>query len=254
MNFLPLLVLTFLSFLAIGGSYPDAYRYQILPTDPTTSTVTENGFTQVPSKVLRSYEKKLKELRIAVVVRADWERPFFTAWSNKDGDSLYSLNFWGGLARIPGMNEEGHALIACHELGHILGGPPKMRIPQFTWASSEGQADFFSSKECLRKYFFQKKAIADVPGAPYTLCRTRFSKEQDFRVCLLTMKGIEAFGRVLSHLSQYEQHPAIETPTDSVAGATLFDSYPDPQCRLDTLVRGALDLARPLCWFRPSMR
>jgi YHS domain-containing protein len=47
-------------------------------------------------------------------------------------------------------NDDTFALLACHELGHVLGGKPyyPKSPPEFNF-SMEGQADYFSSSICL---------------------------------------------------------------------------------------------------------
>lgn len=239
------------SLVTWGAVYPDSYRYQILVTDQTSSTVTAQSFVTIPQKVVSHFSKELEQHNFKVTITSDWVKPFFTAWANKTGDQEYSVNFWGGLARIPGMSDEGFALTACHELGHILGGTPKIKIKEFLWSSSEGQSDYFATRYCLKRYFDSRPLnIPDVSGTSYTICRTTFSESSDFNTCLQSMKGIESFSHLLSHLSQYELHPSVETPSRNEVQETVYDSYPDAQCRIDTLVMGALNKPRPLCWFR----
>jgi len=61
---------------------------------------------------------------------------------------------FGGLARHETMTPDGFATVVCHELGHHLGGVPK-KFSWFgnSWASNEGQADYFGIMKCLRKMF-----------------------------------------------------------------------------------------------------
>lgn len=236
---------------AIGGTYPDHFRYQILTTDKTTSTVTMGSFISIPHIIAGLAKDEVEDLKVIT----DWEKPYFTAWANFV-DGVYSINFWGGLARIPGMNDEGHALIACHELGHILGGSPKIKIKEFLWSSSEGQSDFYATNTCLKKYFRYLNGLrrlsvpAELSETAFTLCRTTHADDLDFLICAHSMKGIEGFSSALMHLSQYEENLSIATSDRSVVRETLSDSYPSSQCRIDTLVQGALNGKRPLCWFR----
>jgi hypothetical protein len=239
-----------LSAASFAASLPDTFRYQILTTDKTTSTVTQGDFVIIPHVIAGLFHQEAKNL----VVNVDWDKPYFTAWASKNENS-FALNFWGGLARIPGMNPEAHALIACHELGHVIGGTPKIKIKDFLWSSAEGQSDFFATSVCLKRYFrhvntYQKLEVPRaVSETAYTLCRTTYAKDLDFKVCLHSMKGIEAFTKVLSHLSQYEENPSIATPDASRVKVTLYDSYPSRQCRIDTLAQGSLGGERPSCWF-----
>lgn len=250
------------------GSYPEHFRFQVLTTDSTSSTVNERSFNSIPSLVYALHLKELQAQGRTVEIKTDWQKPYFTAWAHQESATHYSLNFWGGLARIPGMNDEGHALTACHELGHVIGGKPKIKIKQFLWSSAEGQSDYFATGVCLKRYFsymYKLKKLSipeDIPEVSFTLCRTTYEKEEDFLICLNSSKAINAFRKVLIHLGQYQKTIEIDTPSRQVVKATMFDSYPEEQCRIDTLFQGSLcsekDFpcdkkqigARPVCWYR----
>lgn len=262
------LILTLMMVKAWAHDFPASYRYQILTTDKTSSTVTRNSFLSIPSLILLTHQSHIQKEKVNVIINTDWEKPYFTAWAHHEGGNKFSLNFWGGLARIPGMNDEGFALTACHELGHVIGGTPKIKIKEFLWSSAEGQSDYFASGVCLKNYFTLLHKMNklttpdDIPGTSYTLCRTTYSNETDFLICLNISKAIEGFKNMLQHLQWYEETYDIETPSRRVVASTMYDSYPDPQCRIDTLFQGSLCPlnefpctgkrlgARPQCWFK----
>ncbi len=262
------LFLLFMPFILAHGraGYPDYYRYQILINDPTTSSVTYQSFTTIPRIILGLHSKTLSDQKIDAFVMTDWEKPFFSAWAFEEKDKRFSLNFWGGLARIPGMNDEAFALVACHELAHLVGGDPRMKLSQFKSMSSEGQSDFYASAICMKNYLRFKhrqnklNIPQDISGQGYTLCRTNFDEEEDFLICLHTQKAILAFMDLLQHQSSASLDLDLVTPDPSQVRVTLHDSYPSPQCRIDTLLMGSLcsikdypcdssSRARPGCWF-----
>lgn len=268
MAFLILGIAIFLNSAFAQGSYPEHFRYQILTTDPTTSSITPESFRNIPAIIYALHFNEVKDQGRTIEIKTDWEKPFFTAWAHQESATHYSLNFWGGLARVPGMNDEGHALTACHELAHVIGGKPKIKIKEFLWSSSEGQSDYFASGICLKRYFAYKHKIKklsipdDIPEVSFTQCRITYQDEVDFLICLNTSKAIDAFRKVLIHLGQYQKSIEIDTPSRNVVKATLFDSYPEEQCRIDTLFQGSLCSekdypcgknqagARPTCWYR----
>ena len=49
------------------------------------------------------------------------------------------------------LNLEQFLFIYCHELGHFIGGAPFKKNPGSTWASTEGQADYWATSVCLRR-------------------------------------------------------------------------------------------------------
>lgn len=244
-----------ISFQVYAHDWPATYRYQVLVSDKTTSTVTKESFEFIPHLIVNLMNPSVR-------VKTDWEKPYFTAWAALEEDKSFQVSFWGGLARIPGMSDEGHALVACHELGHIMGGTPKIKIKEFLWSSAEGQSDYFATGVCLKKYFAMKNRMEkfkepSVSPTGWTLCRTTYDSLSDFQICLQVQKGIESFAKLLTHLTWYENTYSIETPSPVAVKETLFDSYPEPQCRIDTLLQGSLCPLeqypcsnRPACWFK----
>jgi hypothetical protein len=251
----------------MASHYPESYRSQVLVSDKTTSTVTKTSFASIPAFVITANLKLIQEQKVNVFYTADWEKPYFTAWADSHENNRFSINFWGGLARIPGMNDEAFAITACHELGHVIGGDPKIKIKFFLWASSEGQSDYFATGVCMKNYLAFRHQIkpltipSDISETSFTLCRTTYSDEKDFLICLNTHKGIGGFRKMAEHLRWYEDSYSLDTPSNEIVSETLFDAYPENQCRLDTLVQGSLcslkDFpctgkklgARPSCWF-----
>jgi Zn-dependent protease with chaperone function len=53
---------------------------------------------------------------------------------------------FGGLARDPLVTKDGFSAVICHEIGHHIAGAPRKG---FSWASNEGQADYFATTKCL---------------------------------------------------------------------------------------------------------
>jgi len=252
-----------------SGDHPEYFKYQILETDETTSTVTENSFKSIPYLVYSLHYQDLQKAKRTVEITHDWKKPFFSAWVYPgEKAEHYTVNFWGGLARIPGMNNEAHALTACHEFGHLLGGEPFIKLKDFLWSSSEGQSDYFASGICLKRYFallHKAKPLTipdNIPEVSFTQCRVTFAEDKDFLICLNISKAIEGFKHVLQHLTQYQKEVAIDSPNRSVVKTTIFNSYPEEQCRIDTLFQGSLcpekDFpctknqvgSRPSCWYK----
>ncbi len=225
------------------------YQYQILSDQITTSEVEIYKFHIIASEIYTLYYDK------SIIINLDWEKPYFSAYAHKEVSGKFSINFWGGLARIPEMLEETWAFVVCHELGHILGGAPKMELKNYEWASSEGQSDHFAAAECLPKYF-EKKYIEEFDDRrflPYEVgyCFDTTSNKKSQFVCLKTLRAARGFFGVSKYMfskEDYDFHakaPAIES--------TEINSYPSLQCRLDILKSKAgsnKSSERNNCWYK----
>lgn len=153
-----------------------------------------------------------------IVIKLNPLNPRVNAEITKEGRAAI-IEVWGGMIHHPRMNERVFVLLLCHEVGHLLGGPPlKSRLG---WSSTEGQADYFSTRQCARAaglseaHFYESaerlvQIYADVTGEPY---------------------------------------PELRRCDDTIVDRINF-GYPSAQCRLDTLVAGWTNAKRPFCWFK----
>lgn len=125
---------------------------------------------------------------------------------------------WGGMLSHPKMNQATLYLLLCHELGHLLGGPPlKSRTG---WSSTEGQSDYYSTSSCLKDLGIN---------------------EDQFVSSAIALTSIYA--------EVVRQEPPRLDRCDETVVTRINYSYPRVQCRLDTLLAGWRELPRPKCWF-----
>lgn len=134
-------------------------------------------------------------------------------------DDEIKIELMGGILRHQLMNPKTLKLLLCHEIGHVLGGEPKMS--RGGWSSTEGQADYYSSHECAKRLDFD---------------------EESFLQAAQDLTGIYAEVRG-------DKPPRIENCDEHVAPRTNY-GYPTLQCRMDTLLNGWYGLERPKCWYR----
>ena len=134
-------------------------------------------------------------------------------------DDQVKIEVMGGMLKHSLMNAETLRLLLCHEIGHFLGGSPfKARGG---WSSTEGQADYYSSSDCVRSFHFDEEIFMNAA--------------QNLTAIYAEVRGANP--------------PKIDRCDPHIAERTNY-GYPSIQCRLDTLVSGWYGLQRPKCWFR----
>ena len=164
------------------------------------------------------------------------------------GDAVVGVDI--GVYDSPALTEDAFRFMLCHELGHLVGAPPRRPAPLeyegpigpdgLMLVSSEGQADYYASLKCMRLLLEGADHAAlesRRPPAPRvtTLCARQFPSAEQSALCRrVAMAGLE-FLRGMSMQVPID----FETPSPEIAERT-FAEYPSRQCRLDTILAGAL--------------
>jgi hypothetical protein len=251
------IVIIFINQTFASVSAPDPSRYLLEPDTITTSEVNYINFHKITTEIYSLYIKQGIENNRHLVINLDWNSPYFTAWAHKEDSKHYSLNFWGGIARIPGMLEETWDFIVCHELGHILGGEPRHKIASLTWASAEGQSDHFAITKCLPRYYqeFNKTDFDSTLSLPIELdrCINSHSKIEAQNICLKILRA----GRGLANILKYLNLSKTLVNYEHISGPaqeTLYNSYPSAQCRIDIFYQQSScqrkkECSRNDCWY-----
>ncbi len=256
----------------------------ISTTAKSVSTVTEEKFNEILDRVDTIYRPIIEEKGKNLEISRNWEDGTVNAYAQQIG-STWKISMFGGLARHETITDDAFALVACHELGHHLGGAPKKAgWWGSSWASNEGQADYFGNLKCLRKYMEEDDNIAivsemEVDEYAREKCEGNFTNETEIAMCIRGAMAGESLGNLFRALRRMETEIHFNTPDENEVTRTN-DSHPAPQCRLDTYFAGALcdkdfneDVSdsdantavcsreeglatgvRPLCWYKPSDR
>lgn len=156
-------------------------------------------------------------------------------------NATWVINMFGGLARHEAVTPEGFALVACHELGHHVGGFPKK---ERAWAATEGQADYFATLKCLRLVLTGTEDTSKLDPFAVKACKAAFADAADRKFC---ESGALAGMSITSLYRAVRREPmrdAFSTPDPAMVGVTL-EEHPQIQCRLDTFFQGAL-CAKPV--------
>lgn len=135
-------------------------------------------------------------------------------------------------------------LVACHEMGHHLGGLPILY--EFPSLSGEGAADYFATSKCMKNLLSDEdhiKFIKNEPIDPYVAkkCDQFHEKDQEKALCKRVSLAIEKFIFQTAYTvdkdysgkqPKFGEQPKERTP--------LAEQYPRSQCRMNNLLAGAL--------------
>ncbi len=240
----------------------------------SANTMTEERFNEIIDKVEEVYKPIVKSKGGKLVVKRKWKDGTVNAYA-KQFFSWWSVHMFGGLARHEAVTDDAFALVICHEIGHHIGGAPKIGS---RWASNEGQSDYFGTLKCFREVFGSEDNISIVAGMNVDAyadaqCRSAWSNEEDVALCVRASMAGKSLATLLAGSSRSVN---FKTPDTSVVGRTN-NAHPAGQCRLDTYFKGALcevskdidvdkkdatlgtcnrstehdEGVRPLCWYKP---
>lgn len=246
----------------------------------TAGGISEQQFNAVIDRIIKIYGPEIAAMGNRLKVNRLWSDATVNASAQRSGKD-FVLNMYGGLARHKAINVEGFALVICHEMGHHIGGAPKVSGWGNNWASNEGASDYFATLKCLRRFFAEddNEAILSQVELDETAiegCMSQHPNAQDRLLCLRNSIAGQSVAELFQDLRKQPTRPQYSTPDTKVVKKT-DDNHPDTQCRLDTYFQGALcptpleepmsetdvrqgacyegrDVVgnRPRCWYAPS--
>ncbi|MEZ4816245.1 MAG: hypothetical protein R3A80_13750 [Bdellovibrionota bacterium] len=248
--------------------------------------ITNEEFDSILNRIEKIYGPIIKAKGGTLEIRRLWTDGTVNASAERIG-TTYRLNMYGGMARHKIMTADGFMLVACHEMGHHLGGKPKYSnwwpIGSESWASVEGQSDYFGTAKCMRRMFLDmtEEELADFDHSnefAAEKCAGVYEDQKDQYMCLRNAAAGVVLGNVLGELGNTGS-VNLETPSTEVFSG-INQKHPKAQCRADTYFQGALcsvpfnvdfsdanhstgacgkdggfvEGIRPKCWFNPSTR
>jgi hypothetical protein len=210
--------------------------------------ITEQQFNKVIDRVGALYSNEVSQKGGTLTFERNWTDGTVNAYAHRDDATgkIWYVSMFGGLARHPQMNEDAFAVVVCHELGHQIGGAPRKSNGSggLRWASNEGQADYFATLKCLRRYFEgqdNQSAVSKmkVPQIVTNNCKSSFSNAEEIAVCQRSALAGEVLGNFFKVLMNSTTPLSFGTPDTSKVQVT-YDGHPQSQCRLDTYFQGSL--------------
>jgi hypothetical protein len=211
-----------------------------IPVDPWLQTVQRERFDRVLDRIEEVYRPIVAAQGGRLIVRRHWRSGQVNATATRLPGRWY-LDMHGGLARHPSITEEGLMLVACHELGHHLGGGPRLFSlgPVRYWLAIEGAADYYGTLKCMRLVYGGAPPPGPADPAAEAACAAAFPDEPGRNDCRRGAIAGRSVAGMFQQLNGDAAPPRFDTPDASVARLT-DRSHPPTQCRLDTYFQGAL--------------
>lgn len=262
-----------------SGFMPENNLY-ISKDDKETNGMTKEKFEALINRVYLAYSPIVTAKGATLQMDNKWDDGTVNAYANRSG-STWHVNMFGGLARHPLVTDDGFLLVVCHETGHHLGGAPKIGSFMNTWASNEGQADYFGALKCMRRVLMNDNnqaivASMSIDKEAQTKCEMVYKSGAEVALCERIAMAGKSLAQLLGDLGG-SPNVAFNTPDKSIVKKT-FDAHPQAQCRMDTYFSGTLcdkslteDVSdsnpingtcikkdgyslgmRPLCWYKPT--
>lgn len=221
----------------------DGSTCQIFKATESVNAVTSNDpkktkeqFELIINRVTSLYSEMIKDLGANLSKELDWESPEPNAYAMKV-NTEWVLFFYGALYRNEHITDDSMALTVCHELGHLIGGAPYLSGRKL---SVEGQADFWGSSVCLKKYFTEFPETVDMKeGAAKQRCDAQYPVDPtEKNICYRSAKAAMSISTFFSSMMKTQQ-PEFDKRNQTALAITK-QLHPEAQCRLDTYMAGSL--------------
>ena len=222
---------------------PDNYLW-ISSSKSLNNYITEKSFNSLLNKLDKFFSPMVSK---DLVVIGDWKNGRVNAYAEKSNNT-FKIVIFGGLARHEYMLPEGLILAFCHELGHFIGGYPKyIHQNKPSWASCEGQSDYYAASKCMKRFLLENKDFKSSNKTITTAkkkCSQVFEDEDKYKTCVRISVAGKYLGKILADVSNVPM-PQLSTPSNIIVEQTNFNYYPSVQCRVDTYFQGALCFIDP---------
>lgn len=204
--------------------------------------IDEATFNAVITKVENHYRGIISAKGGNLSVRRLWSDGTVNA-SAQQMFGYWIVNMYGGLARHETITADGFALVMCHEVGHHIGGAPKISTG-LPWASNEGQSDYFANLKCLRSIWWNDdnvQIVKEMEVEPFVerKCSETFSSDNEAAICMRGAMAGRSVANLFQALREEPEAPQFDSPDPKVVHRT-DDRHPGTQCRLDTYLQGSI--------------
>lgn len=249
-------------------------------------TPIKQSLLDIGNEIKETYSPIAQREGLSLNIKWYPNEPIFNA-SGMNTDHSWNISIYGGLISKPDLSAEAFRFILCHEMGHVIGGSPRFDLMDDRVVldnskngntSNAGQPDYYAASVCMKLLLKNKDNSkfnsSNLDPALKLKCENEFKIESEKNLCkrigsagLAAMSFLNAYMKTSANLS-------FATPSKKTA-IQMESGHPDFQCRVDTILAGALcnstpkgissDEAdqvnldcsnnpvahRPACWFVP---
>lgn len=201
---------------------------------------TQSQFEEINNRVVELFKNEINSMGINFHLQNQWSSNSKNAASLKLAEN-WSIQMNGAIYKDIAITNDAQAMVTCHELGHLIGGAPYKRESDGSKMSTEGQADFWASAVCFKRY---AKAFPLTQSMTNNyiknICENNYLNNPMASVndCYRTMMAGDSLAHFFSRLEN-ENKPFININSKIKSIGTNLN-HPDPQCRLDTFKAAAL--------------
>lgn len=239
-NYFRSMIVAVAAFLGFFSSVPAAPS-----SSPVRGPLTPAAYGEILKEFERVYGPLAARAGLNLRIRTLIKSPLVNATAVRAANAL-NVEVHGGLIRHPLLTAEAFRLIMCHEMGHVLGGPPAWRLPGSEFPSSNsGQPDYYATGICMKLMLNDRDNLSDlkrisrsIDPVMESMCSSHHHEKSEAAKCVRILIAATEVARLLSAITG-EKTPFLETPDLSQAEVMKM-GHPPVQCRLDTFRAGAL--------------
>lgn len=186
-------------------------------------------------------EKYQTNFVIRVNFKDDSIEGTYTLVTNKNRIINLSKGLFLGVRKL---GADAQDILLCHEIGHAFGGYPfsdDLMAERIFKTSSEGQADYYATQSCVKALWSADSGggrTISISEELQARCDDVWSITSERLVCYRSLSAIEEVADLFKGINYGEA--SLLASSKEIVDWTNNHSYPSNQCRVDTLVAGAL--------------